>query len=60
MWIEKGLREKPDAVWAYRLLSASYFYAGRQDEARSTFTPFLHKYPGLTASFLDRTPGSDL
>ena len=59
-WIEKGLREKPDALWAYRLLSASYFYAGRTDEACRTFAAFVETFPGLTvSSLLDRTPGSD-
>jgi adenylate cyclase len=59
-WIEKGLREKPDALWAYRLLSASYFYARRTDEARRTFAAFAETFPGLTvSSLLDPTPWSD-
>ena len=59
-WIEKGLSEKPDALWAFRLLSASYFYAGRTEEARRTFAAFGKAFPGLTVrSLLDRTPGSD-
>ena len=58
-WIEKGLREKPDAVWAYRLLSASYFYAGRVDDAKQTLAAFCQAFPNMTvAKVLERTPGS--
>ena len=58
-WIEKGLREKPDAVWAYRLLSASYFYAGRVDDAKPTLADFCQAFPNMTvAKVLERTPGS--
>ena len=58
-WIEKGLREKPDAVWAYRLLSASYFYAGRVDDAKRTLADFCQAFPNMTvAKVLERTPGS--
>ena len=58
-WIEKGLREKPDAVWANRLLSASYFYAGRVDDAKRTLAGFCQAFPDMTvAKVLERTPGS--
>jgi hypothetical protein len=58
-WLEKGLREKPDAVWAKRPLSASYFYAGRVDDAKRTFASFCEAFPEMTvAKVLERTPGS--
>ncbi|HEX2137059.1 MAG TPA: adenylate/guanylate cyclase domain-containing protein [Microvirga sp.] len=60
-WIEKGLREKPDAVWANRILAATYFHGGRIDEARRAFAALLEKFPDLTVSnLLERTPGSDV
>lgn len=59
-WVEKGLRERPDAVWANRALTASLFHAGRIDEAKITFTTFRKNFPDLTISgLLERTPGSD-
>ena len=58
-WIEKGLREKPDALWANRLLSASYFYAGRVDDAKQSLAAFCQAFPDMTvAKVLERTPGS--
>jgi adenylate cyclase len=58
-WLERGLREKPDAVWAKRLLSAAYFYAGRVDDAKRTFASFCEAFPEMTVGkVLDRTPGS--
>jgi len=58
-WIEKGLREKPDALWANRLLSASYFYAGRVDDAKRSLAAFCQAFPDMTvAKVLERTPGS--
>ncbi|WP_371826888.1 adenylate/guanylate cyclase domain-containing protein [Microvirga sp. VF16] len=59
-WIEKGLREKPDAVWANRALTASLYHAGRIDEAKITYATLLKNFPDLTISgLLERTPGSD-
>ena len=59
-WIEKGLREEPDAVWANRALTASLYHAGRIDEAKITFATLLKKFPDLTISgLLECTPGSD-
>ena len=59
-WIEKGLREKPDAVWAYRPLTAALFHAGRIDEAKRTCTMLLRHFPNLTVSGLvESTPGND-
>ena len=60
LWIEKGLREKPDAIWANRLLAASYFHAERSDEAKQTFAVFLERFPNLSiAQIIERAPGSD-
>jgi adenylate cyclase len=47
-WIEKGLRERPDAVWAYRTLAAAYANAGRLEEARQAVATLLETYPGVT------------
>jgi adenylate cyclase len=33
-WYEKGMRERPGAVWAHRLLAPAYAEAGRLDDAR--------------------------
>jgi adenylate cyclase len=49
-WIERGLRERPDAVWTYRLLTAAYTHAGRLEEAKRAATKFLEAYPGMTVS----------
>lgn len=60
VWIEKGLREKPDAIWANRPLTAAYFHAGRMDDARRAFAAFLDRFPEMTVSkILERTPGSN-
>jgi tetratricopeptide (TPR) repeat protein len=59
-WIEKGLREQPDAVWAYRPLTAALFYAGRIEEAKLTCTTLLRHFPDLTVTgLLESAPGSD-
>ena len=49
-WIEKALHEKPDAVWCYRLLTASYANAGRLEEAKRVAAKLLEAYPGMTVS----------
>ena len=51
-WIEKGLRERPDAVWAYRQLAAAYANAGRLQEARDAVATLLRTYPNVTISQL--------
>ena len=51
-WIEKGLRERPDAVWAYRTLASAYANAGRLKEAREAATTLLRTYPNVTISQL--------
>jgi adenylate cyclase len=56
-WVEKGLEQKPDAYWAYRLLGAAYANAGRLDEAKRAVAILLEAYPGLTVSkVVDLTP----
>ncbi len=49
-WIEKALHEKPDAAWTYRLLTAAYAHAGRQEDARRSARKFVEAYPGMTIS----------
>jgi adenylate cyclase len=51
-WIEKGLRERPDAVWAYRQLASAYANAGRLQEARDAVATLLRTYPNVTISQL--------
>jgi adenylate cyclase len=58
-WIEEGLRERPDAVWGYRLLTASYAEAGRLEEAKQAAARFLEAYPEMTVSkAVEATPPS--
>ena len=58
-WIERGQRERPDAVWTYRLLTAAYAHAGQRDEARRAAAKFLDAYPGMTVSrAIDTSPPS--
>jgi len=51
-WVEKGLRERPDAVWAYRTLASAYANAGRLQEARDAVATLLQTYPKVTISQL--------
>jgi len=56
-WVEKGLEQKPDAYWAYRLLGAAYANAGRPDDAKRSVALLLQAYPGLTVSkVIEMTP----
>jgi adenylate cyclase len=58
-WVEKCLREKPDAVWANRLLTAAYYHAGEIEEAKRAFAAFLVHFPKMTISrVLELTPVS--
>jgi adenylate cyclase len=58
-WVEKCLREKPDAVWANRLLTAAYYHAGNIEEAKRAFAAFLVHFPEMTTSkILELTPVS--
>ena len=59
-WLEKGVEEKPDAVWALRVLSAASFHAGRVDRATEAMTAFRRSFPSLNiTTILELTPGSD-
>jgi adenylate cyclase len=60
-WVEKALRERPDAVWAYRTLAVAYANAGHIEKAREAVAMLLRAFPGLTISrLLDIVPfGSD-
>ncbi|WP_247654408.1 adenylate/guanylate cyclase domain-containing protein [Microvirga sp. HBU67558] len=58
-WIEKGLCEKPDAAWGYRLLIAAYAAADRLEEAKQAAARFLEAYPDMTVSkAIEVTPPS--
>jgi adenylate cyclase len=57
-WVEQALREKPNATWAYRLLTTAYANAGCVEEARQVAAKFLEAFPGMTVSrAVDATPG---
>lgn len=56
-FLEKGMMEKPEAVWANRPLSAAYALSGQDAEAKRITGIILETYPGLTASrILDSLP----
>lgn len=58
-WIEKGLCERPDAAWGYRLLIAAYAAADRLEEAKQAAVRFLGAYPDMTVSkAIEITPPS--
>jgi adenylate cyclase len=59
-WVKKGLRERPDAVWTYRLLTVTYYHAGRLDEARTASTKLVSAFPNLTISRLVESTPCDL
>jgi adenylate cyclase len=47
-WIEKGILERPSAIWAHRLLAPAYAQAGRLADARRSATRLLKSYPDFT------------
>jgi adenylate cyclase len=49
-WMEKALQEKPEATWTYRVLTATYAHAGRQEDAERAARRFVEAYPGMTIS----------
>jgi adenylate cyclase len=49
-WLEKGLAEKPSAVWVYRILTTAYANAGRTEEARWAAAKLRAAYPNITIS----------
>jgi adenylate cyclase len=58
-WLEQALREKSDATWTYRILTATYANAGRLEEARQSLARFLEAFPGMTVSkAIEATPGN--
>jgi adenylate cyclase len=58
-WIEKGLCERPDAAWGYRLLTAAYAAANRLEDAKQAAARFLDAYPDMTVSkAIELTPPS--
>ena len=49
-WVEKGLEQKPDAYWVYRMLGAAYALSDRLEDAKRAVALLLDNYPGLTLS----------
>jgi adenylate cyclase len=63
LWIEKGIRERPNLVWQYRTFAAALAYVGRLDEARSAVALLRHHFPNLSISrFITAVPrrGTDV
>jgi TolB-like protein len=60
-WFERGLVERPTAVWNHRFLVPAYIMAGVKDEAQRRFTEFARDFPDLTIAQvragLPYTPG---
>ncbi len=53
-YINRGLRENPDAIWGFRPLSVCYAHAGCLDEARECVDKLLQEYPNLTVDGIIR------
>jgi adenylate cyclase len=51
-WLERGLREQPDALWLNRILSAAYFHSGQIELAKGALGVLLERSPHLTISIL--------
>jgi adenylate cyclase len=51
-WVERGLREQPDALWLNRILTVAYFHSGGVDRAKVALGVLLEKFPNLTISGL--------
>jgi class 3 adenylate cyclase len=49
-WAERALQLRPDAVWAYRTLAASYAQLGRIDEARRALAEETRLEPDLSVT----------
>ena len=47
---ERGLKEHPQAIWAYRNLVPAYVEAGLMEKARAGVELLLRAYPDLTAT----------
>lgn len=50
LWIEKGIRERPNLVWQYRTFAAALAQLGRIDEARAAADLLMQHYPHLSIS----------
>ncbi len=50
--VEKGLRARPTAVWAYRMLASFHASAGNDLQAREAMRMFMQHYPNATVSLL--------
>jgi TolB-like protein len=50
--VEKGLRARPSAVWAYRMLASFHANAGNDAPAREAMHTFLAHFPRATAGLL--------
>jgi adenylate cyclase len=46
--IERGLAERPSALWVYRTYSAALAHSGRLEEAREAVATLRREYPGIT------------
>ena len=51
-FVEKGLRARPSAVWAYRMLASFHANAGNDAQAREAMHIFLQHYPHATVRLL--------
>ena len=51
-WVERGLREQPDALWLNRILTVAYFHSGQVDRAKAALGVLLERFPNLTISGL--------
>jgi adenylate cyclase len=51
-WLERGLREQPDALWLNRILTAAYFHSGQVELANAALRVLLERFPDLTISSL--------
>ena len=54
-WIQRGLAERPSAVWVYRSYAAALAHAGRLDEARAAVATLRGAYPGITIAMARAT-----
>jgi adenylate cyclase len=50
LWMERGLIERPGAIWTYRELVAAYALLGRDEDVRAGLSRLLNEYPDLTVS----------
>ncbi len=68
-YYQRGLEERPNALWIYRNLASSLSGAGRMNEAKQAFARMLESYPDLSGAtlrqamvfspaFLDRMVGN--